>query len=160
MTFTRLFKLIALVFLGSSLFRSHALRFFLLRLTRLRWFCRTHAVWSCGLTGFLLLTRPCRCHVFRYHDLGGLTRFCLSRVLWHNDLTGKFLLALFYRRRMFGYDHLAYLTCLCRCHVLGHHDLTRMSGLCRCHITNAKPKAILMGQILSNDPLRSRQPSP
>ena len=28
------------------------------------------------------------------------------------------------------------------------------------HITKTKPKAILRGQILSNDPLRSRQPSP
>ena len=104
---------------------------------------RRHALWSCDLTGFLLLTRPCRCYVLRYNDLGGLTRFCRSHVLWHKDLTGKFLLTLFCRRRMFGYDHLAYLTCLCRC-----------------HITNTKLKAILMGQILSNDPLRSRQPSP
>jgi len=133
--------LIALVLLRTGLFRRHAL-------------------WSCDLTGFLLLTRPCRCYVFRYNDLGGLTRFCRSHALWYKDLTGKFLLTLFCRRRMFGYDHLAYLTCLCRCHVLGHHDMTRMSGLCRCHITNTKPKAILMGQILSNDPLRSRQPSP
>jgi len=134
LTFTRLFKLISLLLLRTSLFRHHALRFFLLRLTSLRWFCRTHTVWSCALTGFLLLTRPCRCHVFRYHDLGGLTRFCRSHVLWHDNLTGKFLLTLFYRRRVFGYDDLAYLTCLCRCHVLGHHGLIRAFRFCRCHV--------------------------
>jgi len=122
---------LARLLLRTILFRRSALRSCLFRLSRSWW---VDTLLSCGLTGFLLPTRRCRCYVFRYRDRSRASSLCLCRVLGHNDSTGKFLLPRFYRRRMLGYDELVFLTWPCWCYVFGYHGLIRIFRLCRRHM--------------------------